>query len=302
MECPRGYCEKCFENGIAKRASYGLLNEQRRCSQHKEEGMSYTMQPSCQVCLEEGVKNVARFGYSTDRKRIRCSRHKDENMVNLTILSRICVVCADNGDFKEAYFGYPDGKKERCYKHKEPGMIRITSKRKRVFLNLGTPLDSVACLNCLEIGTIRIATHGYPNEEKIYCFEHKREGMTGTKTPCDLCLEKGVSKTAYYGFPEDRKRVRCSRHKEEGMIDLSNKTLYCVTCREEGILKRAYYGKPFKDKAHCQEHQLPGESRIKYPKCKLCSLNAFYGNPSSDKIPQRCQDHRLPGDLNLISN
>jgi len=299
MECPKGYCEVCFENGFARKATFGFMHEQRRCSQHKEESMKCTIQRFCPDCLEEGVRRIAHFGYYESRKRIKCSQHREENMVNLSALPPSCTICLKEGTIKEAQFGYPSSRKrERCDEHKTPKMIKICFKRKRDPSD--TPISSVTCPSCLELGITRVATHGYPNERKTFCSKHKKEGMVGPKSLCKACLEEGVYKEAHYGYPEKRKRLSCSGHKEAGMVDLSNKVAYCIDCKEEGILKKAYYGKLFGERIHCYNHRLPDEDAVRYPRCDSCSLHALFGNPL-DGVPRRCRDHQLPGDFDLVS-
>ena len=59
----------------------------------------------------------------------------------------------------EANFGYRDGKKEYCSKHKLDGMVNLHSQK------------------CQHLECPKIASFGYRDGKKEYCSKHNRDGM-----------------------------------------------------------------------------------------------------------------------------
>ncbi|KKM63509.1 hypothetical protein LCGC14_1510710, partial [marine sediment metagenome] len=117
-------CRACAEEGVFKRASFGLLNNRVKthCAAHKTEELVdlKNLKRGCRACEEEGIFKRASFGLLSDRIETHCAAHKTEEMVYLKNLKRGCRACAEEGIFKQASFGRLFEPKIHCKIHSRP--------------------------------------------------------------------------------------------------------------------------------------------------------------------------------------
>jgi hypothetical protein len=335
-QCKSGYCIGCFEEGILKKATFGLEKDDKKvaCRIHKSENMIDLVNKNeiCISCEEKGKFKRASFGLEEDGKKVFCSRHKSDDMIDLVNI-HWCITCKKEGKQKLANFGLKeDGKKIFCSKHKTKDMTDLKNK--------------LICSICEEEGIFKIATFGFEKDGiRLFCSKHKLKEMINlASTKCLLCLKNGVQKQAIFGLKgkkrtaciihksddmidlshkeddmcigckkeeiynkratfgleEDGKKVACKRHKTEKMINLADKENGCIICKSEGVFKRASYGLLFEKKTKCSVHKKFNEILKNNPTCVNCPQKPLYGEEKDD-IPQRCEDHKKDTDVDMVS-
>jgi hypothetical protein len=237
----------------------------------------------------------ASFGYENDKKRITCKKHKEPNMINLTIyLKKNKCICGKN-----PFFGYKTDKIPSCCSIcKKDGMENIIDKK-------------------CECGRVK-PCFGYINMKAICCFECKKENMINLqkiniikykcicgnffkkekyklndKYCCYSCYIKNKEKKGYCfcgkraSFGVDVP-TKCKEHKTDEMIDIKNKN-YCCNCSGEFL--RKLYGYETDEKPNyclnCKKDNMIDlhnfNARCKCPK-KMIALYGYI----NDKTPSCC--------------
>lgn len=188
-------------------------------------------------CKFEGCTKYASFGYESDNKCIRCSSHKEPDMINIKLKNRKNKYPCG----KVPIYGYKNEKAKFCGKCKDPNDTNI----RNIFTKI--------CQSCGKNGHYTI-----PGSNIFFCIDHKQDDMINFKKKhllskekfvcicgskfneqkykinesdeqysCYLCHLKSkpkkgychCSKRATFGLTE---ATRCKKHIEEGMIDLKN--------------------------------------------------------------------------------
>ena len=182
-----------------------------------------------------------------------------------------------------------------------------------------------------EFKTCRIrATYGL-NCEPIRCKEHKDDNMKLSctickcgKTPnfnfkdlkpkyCLNCKEDGmldiVNKSCYFencliqpnfNYETEKKPIYCSQHKIDGMINVKNKKLLCIF---ENCKTRANYNvQNSKKPVYCSKHKEENMVNVTHPICKFenCFIIPAY-NYENEKLGIFCLNHRLDNMVNIVS-
>jgi hypothetical protein len=214
-------------------------------------------------------------------------------MIDLANIKNGCLICAEEGKFKQASFGLlSDKKMTHCSYHKSEEMIDLRNIKYK-------------CLVCAEEGKFKNACFGLlSDKKKTHCFNHKSNKMIdlqNMKRGCLTCAEEEKFKRASFGLLSDKKRTHCAKHKTDDMIDLAHMKKGCLTCAEEGKFKIASYGLLFEKKTHCVVHKKPNMYRSNNPTCSECPSKPFYGNSKLNDIPVRCEEHKLEDDADMIS-
>lgn len=207
-------------------------------------------------CKYEGCTKYASFGYESDKKCIRCSPHKEPDMVNVK-LKNLLNKCPCG---KVPIYGYKNEKPKFCGKCRDPNDTDI----KYVFAKI--------CQSCDKNGYYTI-----PGSNIFYCIDHKQDDMINHKKKnvlqkekftcicgskfteqkykinetdetfsCYLCHLKSkpkkgychCSKRATFGITE---ATRCKQHIEEGMKDLKNAKRMCK-CNSKMLILYGYIG------------------------------------------------------------
>ena len=83
------------------------------------------------------------------------------------------------------------------------------------------------------------------------------------------CLENGCQTRAIFGF-EGGNAKYCFKHKDNGMIDVKNKT-----CQYEGCKKRPSYGIEGKNAKYCIMHREDYMIDVVNKKCKSLDLSVI---------------------------
>jgi len=164
-------------------------------------------------------------------------------------------------------------------------------------------MTNIADMNkrCHESGCTTRSSFGYESDmKKVRCSKHKLSGMVDLKNMNKRCQEVGCTIQSCFGFKTDMERVRCSKHQLEGMINLKSIN---TLCQEDGCETRANFGKLFEKKIHCAVHKQPNEFFKNNPKCEGdgCKNRPLFGIEKVNTIPIRCEKHRISKDISMIS-
>ena len=251
----------CEHAGCATKPMYGEKGKPSRfCARHKLEGMC-----SRGACEYEDCHIQASCNYPYESKRVRCSTHKLEGMVNISIQR-----CRAPGCSTCASFGLKGHSPTHCTKHKEEGMTNLISKY------------------CEHDGCDIYASFAFKGEKPRFCQTHAEDGMIGVTSRG--CTREGCESTSRNYDVPGGKGILCAAHKEPGMIDV--KTRRCEECASI-----AQVGKPGSQRSHCSKHRKPGMISLPRARCLVCRKPAFYG---VNYIPRRCEAHKTDEDQTLI--
>ena len=136
------------------------------------------------------------------------------------------------------------------------------------------------------------ASYGEYYGKPLRCKEHKEE----YKLVSQMCQEKNCKLTPAFNFEGELKGKFCSKHKEEGMIDIKNKTCEYPECKT----MPAFNFEGEKQSKFCSIHKQIGMINVKdktceYPECKTIPAFNFEGEPQS----KFCGIHKQEGMINV---
>jgi hypothetical protein len=320
-------CLECKNDGKITSATYGHPNGKRiSCFPHRKDGMIKLIKRTKGLC--EKCKTTASFGYKKDNKKIRCSSHKESDMIDLIRIKFICYDCEKENKISIAMYGFlSDKRATKCKDHKLEGMISLKHRNENCITCQKEGIFYIGCFGfsdsnskerfcsshkekgMINLGKINTycekckttANFGFLKDgKKVRCSIHKEEGMINLKAKmCVICEKNNDPRQACFGFEKDGKTTRCSKHKEEGMIDIIHKSSYCVVCAQNNVEKSSCYGLFYEKKNKCAVHKSPNELRNNRPKCEECDEMPVYGDEKMDEIPKRCEEHKKPVDYNM---
>lgn len=230
---------------------------------------------------------------------VRCSMHRLDTDKQRYV--SLCEICNDN----TALFNFPGIKKGiRCAEHKENGMV---------------PIRGSFCQEC----NITNPCYGFPLGKGTHCLTHRLEGQVNVQKK--ICEIDGCNITAKYNFSNIKKPLRCSSHKDDGMVIIYGKTCdLCGKIPSYGIIKPtrcldhkendmkeltskkcekcdnpALYGPSgTREKIFCKTHASEGMKLTTGPFCVVCNKMAFYGEKGGR--PKFCPEHRQDGTINVL--
>ena len=224
-----------------------------------------------------------------------CSQHKRKGMVHF-----MKEKCEYPGCWKCPGYTFPWEKLRRCCsQHRIQGMIRIDQ-------------------NCCEHPRCWVsATFNYPGEESgSWCSQHKKKGMVkvGVKSLKPYMPKVGVRDKRCCEYPDCTKRPSfnyrgeklrrfCSKHKEEGMVNLDI-LFEARRCRHPGCMKRSsfnYQGE--RSRWFCAEHKEEGmvnmnknvvKKKCEHPDCTKWPSFNYQG----ETLRRFCVKHKEKGMVN----
>lgn len=249
----------CVYEGCEVRANYSTKGTPPQfCSKHKSPGMC-----DRKACIALDCRVLAGYNYRGKTPARYCATHKLDGMVNLHIR-----VCKYPGCEKCANFGLKTP--IYCSTHAEDGMKNLFARQ------------------CGWSGCDIQPSYNYIGLQPAFCRIHSEKDM--------ICvIGKGCEwvgctcKSRNYDTPGGKGRF-CTKHKEEGMIDVCN-----PKCEECDTL--ASYGIPGNKKTKCSRHRKPGMITRPKAKCVVCRKPAFYGKGF---VPRHCESHKSEDDENLV--
>jgi hypothetical protein len=190
-------------------------------------------------------------------------------------------------------FGYPDDlKASRCLIHKESEMIDIFN------------------VKCEFPGCTKQRTHNFIKFEgndniehkkhrPRFCGEHKEPGMVNVLVK--MCEFTGCVTIPTFGYPGVLPSVRCSKHKENGMVQQASNNF----CNYDGCTKRASFNiKGCKPAIRCLTHKDENMVNVEMGKCivETCdNLAKFKIINTGKRGNTHCWTHTLEERLKLVN-
>lgn len=138
-------------------------------------------------------------------------------------------------------------------------------------------------------------TYNFEGEKKrLYCSLHKLQGMIDVKTK--NCENYLCSSLPSFNYPNEQKYRFCSKHKLDGMVDIKSKKCEFVGCKTVPIFN--YEGLSIGK--FCKLHKLDGMIDIKNKKCEEndCDKQPNY-NFKEFKKARFCLLHKLDGMIDV---
>jgi hypothetical protein len=78
--------------------------------------------------------------------------------------------------------------------------------------------------NCIFIDCTKKSAYNYKNENiRLYCSEHKENYMINLDEKSKYCIEENCSTKATYNFENIKKGIYCKIHKKNNMINVTGK-------------------------------------------------------------------------------
>ena len=132
-------------------------------------------------------------------------------------------------------------------------------------------------LKCQFEGCETTPIFGFLGKGRVRCSKHKENGMISLARP--KCNHTGCPKNAVYGYVNATSvgKKLCRDHKQDGMIDLEKKK-----CAEDGCFVKAHYGPEGGARSEailCAKHKLPGYKDLLNQQCAVqgCETQPCYG-------------------------
>lgn len=141
---------------------------------------------------------------------------------------------------------------------------------------------------CCEYNGCEIeSSFNFKGMPRKYCSKHKEEGMINVKD-C-ICIFENCNKQSYYNYVGLKDKLYCNEHKLENMINVKSKL-----CKYKGCQKQPLFNyKNEKEAVYCLEHKEIDMVDVKHRICidGNCCNRARY-NVLGNK-PIYCFDHKL---------
>lgn len=139
--------------------------------------------------------------------------------------------------------------------------------------------------------TVKRAIFNFPNEERgVCCSKHKENGMI------DLfrvrCKHEGCMIQPVFNLPNKCNGILCNKHKKDGMINVHDKDRVCEfkDCQKRPSFNFENEEKPI----FCSNHKLKNMIDITHIRCEYegCNIQPSY-NYSDKNTPLFCTIHKL---------
>ena len=205
-------------------------------------------------------QKYASYNYSGETKRIFCTKHKLEGMVDIRHHK-----CIYDGCTRNAYFNFTNLNSVYdmndlnscstnastnalyCSIHKSLGMLNVITKKCRAS-------------GCFTFPNFNYADNGV--KTGIYCSLHKLDGMIDVKNR--KCRFIGCPKRPFFNYFGQSSGIYCSTHKQDDMIDVKNKHCSYLSDVVKSCPKRAYFNYiGHSVGVYCATHKLDGMVNIK---------------------------------------
>lgn len=258
------YGYKCQDTECIKNATFGY-QKRLYCVDHKKSDMKSLVGKKCKQCDKR-----ASFNYSGLQKEY-CLDHKLEEMVDTAHKSEVCMYISDDNVkcTKRSSFGEKgDDKKEKKY-----------CKDHIQLLNTHVNFSVKKCNteHCNEI-----AKFNFQDKVKLFCREHKSDGMVNVTKHC---LECDTSPSFNYVY--EKTPYYCSKHKKDGMVDVHN-----PKCKENNCNNYSIFG--YKISTHCSSHKSNDMIDLRHSKCIECHNISINSDNRYRKHCIRCFLYKFP--------
>jgi len=190
-------------------------------------------------CKSENCFKCPTYNYQGEKKRLYCSSHKLEGMVDVKNKT-----CENIHCIKLPVFNYLKSDKPRfCNSHKLTGMVNIKDK------------------TCEFDNCTTIPIFNYPDENfAVYCNKHKLTGMVDIKNK--TCENINCYIQPNYNYKNETRARFCNLHKLENMVDVKNKS-----CENKDCITIAHFNYKGMKAKFCAVHKLKDMINITEKKC-----------------------------------
>ncbi len=215
-------------------------------------------------CIEKGCKTVANYNLRGSKKSLWCRKHAPSEAIN--VRSRMCI--APSCETQPSFALEGDNSPSWCKKHAPLEAIDIISKK------------------CTYYGCKKKASYYFIGDRSnITCASHRSIDSI-LLTSRTICNNDECSTTAHFGFKIDNIVLKCSKHKECGMIDLLTPRCEYPSCEVQPS-----FGVPDElKKRWCVKHKPSNAITVTNYKCTECYKTAHYEIAGS--YPTKCATHR----------
>lgn len=133
------------------------------------------------------------------------------------------------------------------------------------------------------------ANFNFPTETlALYCSKHKEEGMINIISK--RCAHTRCMKQPTFNFPTKKNVLYCVKHKKEGMVDIKSKR-----CTQIGCAKQPAFNYPNeKPGLYCNYHKKEGMINVISKRCLQCNTRPSFNFPT-EKCSLYCEAHKKPG-------
>lgn len=276
------FCKSCN-----KIAVYGY-DEAISCELHRKMEMTikfdsnefarmecFDISKKSNICIWKDCTKSASQNFPGLKKRIFCSSHKLDSMINVTR-----VLCAENNCNTMPNFNYPDLKIGKyCTIHKLEGMVDVINKKCKI--------DNCNKIPCYNYDGEIIAE---------YCSKHKLETMIDIKNY--KCIHQGCNKLANFNLENMLKPQYCNKHKSDNMVNIKNRKCKfngCNTIPTFNTIENSIG-------IYCKEHKLENMVNVVSKKCieDGCNKNPNF-NYEGETSAKYCLIHKKINMININS-
>ena len=151
-------------------------------------------------------------------------------------------------------------------------------------------METQKCRQCKRL--LPIQNFFFNDKEHKTCLPCAESRKKNRKDICELCQTR-----ASFNFEGEIKGIRCSKHKEIGMIDVKHPK--CIICKK--TLPTFGYEED-NNATHCKKCSLPSMTDLKHPKCILCKITQPHYGYEIDKKKTHCAKCCLPTMIELSNS
>jgi hypothetical protein len=155
------------------------------------------------------------------------------------------------------------------------------------------------CRQCDVKNCNKKASHNLIGLSPICCGEHSEPNMINVVDR--KCGINGCLKISYFNLPDEKRGIRCSKHRDFGMINVVTKTTTKKTCQFEGCLISPCYNiQEEKRGILCFEHRAQNMINVISKKCQIQNCNKRASHNLIGLSPIRCGEHSEPNMINVV--
>jgi EsV-1-7 cysteine-rich motif len=277
----------------------------------------------CETCRQKRIKNNedrqictvcsirGRFNFPNQTRGIRCSKHKEAGMMDVT--RKKC--CHPGCTHRPSYNYKHESKGKFCAEHKEDTMVDVVSKRcaypncfTQPFFNLSNESKGKFCGKHKEPDMVDVRSKkcAYPNcstkpifnlinkSGGKFCSEHKEDGMIDVVSK--KCAHPDCFVKPHFNWENESKGKFCGKHREHGMINVVSKKCAHIGCKFLPTFIDDESGNKF-----CVQHKKDGMVS-KHEKCNHpgCAHRPSY-NYKHESKGKFCVEHKEDEMVDVIS-
>ena len=145
---------------------------------------------------------------------------------------------------------------------------------------------------CKENGCNLNCGFGLIDKKATHCSKHKSEGMVNVSSK--KCIIEGCQKEASFKQQKTKKRTHCSEHKLDGMDSTKNRR-----CLEKNCYTRASHNLQGEKPLYCEVHKLENMVDVRGKRCKNENCYKYPLYNLKGEYPAYCSEHKLENMINV---